>query len=206
MEEWEFKSLIERFYSSLKEVNKRDYLMLFSDLQIQIEGWLRGELMNFLRNNNIDITVKNRESRINDETRKKADLKLEFTNEIYWIELKHLLVGCQLNNTYPLGFYFNKNSYIYNDIKKLQEVDNSDKRQHRYSLAFISTNYTCDKCRNTKFKKIITKEELKVQYKDIIKNKTDIKQKASLVSWDYNNIQHLGYLLLRVNNKEGVSR
>ncbi len=206
MEEWEFKSLIEKFYSSLTGGSKREYLMLFSDLQIQIEGWFRGELMNFLRNNNIDITVKNRESRINDETRKKADLKLEFTNEIYWIELKHLLVGCQLNNTYPLGFYFNKNSYIYNDIKKLQEVDNSDKRQHRYSLAFISTNYTCDKCRNTKFKKIITKEELKVQYKDIIKNKTDIKQKASLVSWDYNNIQHLGYLLLRVNNKEGVSR
>ena len=117
MEKWEFKSLIERFYSSLKEVNKRDYLMLFSDLQIQIEGWFRGELMNFLRNNNIDITVKNRESRINTNTRKKADFKLEFTNEIYWIKLKHLLVGYQLDSSFPLKFYFNDDTYIHNDIK-----------------------------------------------------------------------------------------
>ena len=43
-----------------------------------------GELINFLKNNNIDIIVKNRESRINTNTHKKADFKLEFTNEIYW--------------------------------------------------------------------------------------------------------------------------
>ena len=199
MEEWELRNTIEKFYSSLTSENKKDYLTLFSDLQIQIEGWFRGELMNYLKNEKLEMTVSNREIRVNNEKRKKVDLRVQINNEFYWIELKHILVGCQLNNTYPLGFYFYKNSYIYNDIEKLQEVDNSDKQQHRYSLAFISTNYTCDKCRNTKFKKISTKEELKVQYEDIIKNKTDIKQKASLVSWDYNNIQHFGYLLLRVN-------
>jgi hypothetical protein len=199
MEEWELRNTIEKFYSSLTSENKKDYLTLFSDLQIQIEGWFRGELMNYLKNEKLEMTVSNREIRVNNEKRKKVDLRVKINNEFYWIELKHILVGCQLNNTYPLGFYFYKNSYIYNDIEKLQEVDNSDKQQHRYSLAFISTNYTCDKCRNTKFKKISTKEELKVQYEDIIKNKTDIKQKASLVSWDYNNIQHFGYLLLRVN-------
>ena len=199
MEEWEFKNTIGKFYSSLTGENKKDYLTLFSDLQIQIEGWFRGELMNYLKNEKLKITVSNREIRVNNEKRKKVDLRVQINNEFYWIELKHILVGCQLNNTYPLGFYFYKNSYIYNDIEKLQEVDYSDKQQHTYSLAFISTNYSCDKCRNTKFNKISTKEDLKGQFEDIIKNKTDIKQKVSLVSWDYNNIQHFGYLLLRVN-------
>ena len=199
MEEWEFKSLIERFYSSLKEVNKRDYLMLFSDLQIQIEGWLRGELMNFLRNNNIDITVKNRESRINDRTHKKADFKLEFTNEIYWIELKHLLVGYQLDSSFPLKFYFNDGTYIDNDIKKLQDVDHSDKRQYLYSLAFISTNYPYNKSKNSNDNKIASKQDLKDKYCSVIKSKNEIKDKVSLESLDYDDTLHFGYLLIKIN-------
>ena len=199
MEEWEFKSLIGRFYSSLKEVNKRDYMMLFSDLQIQIEGWFRGELMNFFRNNNIDITVKNRESRINTNTRKKADFKLEFTDEIYWIELKHLLVGYQLDNLFPLKFYFYKNTYIYNDIKKLHDVDHSDKRQYLYSLAFISTNYPYNKSEGSNDNKIASKKDLKDKYCSVIKSKNEIKDKVSLESLDYDDTLHFGYLLIKIN-------
>ena len=199
MEKWEFKSLIERFYSSLKEVNKREYLTLFSDLQIQIEGWFRGELMNFLRNNNIGITVKNRESRINDCTHKKADFKLEFTNKIYWIELKHLLVGYQLDSSFSLKFYFYKNTYIYNDIKKLQDVDHSDKRQYLYSLAFISTNYPYNKSEGSNDNKIASKKDLKDKYCSVIKSKNEIKDKVSLESLDYDDTLHFGYLLIKIN-------
>ena len=199
MEEWEFKSLIERFYSSLKEVNKRNYLMLFSDLQIQIEGWFRGELMNFLRNNNIDITVKNRESRINDCTNKKADFRLEFPNEIYWIELKHLLVGYQLDSSFPLKFYFNDDTYIDNDIKKLQEVDHSDKKQYLYSLAFISTNYPYNKSKNSKNTEITSMEIVSKEYNSIIESKNVNKNEVCLKSVDYDDTLRFGYLLIKIN-------
>ena len=199
MEEWEFKSLIEKFYSSLRGGSKREYLMLFSDLQIQIEGWFRGELMNYLKNEKIKMTVYNREVPINDNNRRKVDLRIEVNNEFYWIEIKHILVGCQKNDIYKLEFYFSNSAYIHNDIKKLQEIDKSNERQHGYSLAFISTNYSCDKCKNPKFKEINWKEDLEYQFDTITQNKPNIKQEASLVSWDYNNIQHFGYLLLRVN-------
>ena len=179
--------------------NKKDYLMIFSDLQIQIEDWFRGELMNYLKNEKIKMTVYNREAPINDNSRRKVNLRIEVNNEFYWIELKHILVGCQKNDIYKLEFYFSNNAYIHNDIKKLQEIDKSNERQHGYSLAFISTNYSCDKCKNPKFKEINWKEDLEYQFDTITQNKPDIKQEASLVSWDYNNIQHFGYLLLGVN-------
>ena len=204
-EKWQIKNTIEKFYSSLTSENKKDYLTLFSDLQIQIEGWFRGELMNYLKNEKLEMTVSSREIRVNNEKRKKVDLRVKINNEFYLIELKHILVGCQLNNTYPLGFYFYKNSYIYNDIEKLQEVDNSDKQQHRYSLAFISTNYSCDKCKNQNFKKINSKKDLKDQYEAVKEKKTDIEQNVSSVSYDYDYITHFGYLLLEVKiNNENV--
>ena len=203
MEEWEFKSLIEKFYSSLTEGSKREYLMLFSDLQIQIEGWFRGELMNYLKNEKIKMTVYNREVPINDNNRRKVDLRIEVNNEFYWIELKHILVGCQKNDIYKLEFYFSNNAYIHNDIKKLQEIDKSNERQHGYSLAFISTNYSCDKCKNPKFEEINSKEILEKQYKEVKKNKTDIEQDVTDVSCNYDSITHFGYLLLEVKMKNG---
>ena len=173
--------------------------MLFSDLQIQIEGWFRGELINFLKNNNIDITVKNRESRINTNTRKKADFKLEFTNEIYWIELKHILVGYQLDSSFPLKFYFNDDTYIDNDIKKLLKVGHSDKKQYLYSLAFISTNYPYNKSESSNDNKIASKQDLKDKYCSVIKSKNKIKDKVSLESLDYDDTLHFGYLLIKIN-------
>ena len=85
MEEWEFKKVIEKFYSSLTTEDKKDYLTLFSNLQIQIEGWFRGELMNYLKNEKVKITVYNREVPINDNNRRKVDLRIEVNNEFYWI-------------------------------------------------------------------------------------------------------------------------
>ena len=173
--------------------------MLFSDLQIQIEGWFRGELMNFLRNNNINITVKNREIRINNSTHKKADFKLEFTNEIYWIKLKHLLVGYQLDNSFPLKFYFNDDTYIHNDIKKLQDVAHSDKRQYLYSFALISTSYPYNKSKNSKNTKITSKELLRKEYNSIIESKNVNKNEVCPKSVDYDDTLRFGYLLIKIN-------
>ena len=198
MKDEKFGELIENFYTYLIE-SKQEYLSLFSDLQIQIEGWFRGELMNFLRNNNIDITVENREIRINTRTHKKTDFKLEFTNEIYWIELKHLLVGYQLDSSFPLKFYFNDDTYIDNDIKKLQEVDHSDKKQYLYSLAFISTNYPYNKSKNSKNTKITSTEVLSNEYNSIIERKNYNKNGICLKSVNYDDALRFGYSLIKIN-------
>ncbi len=206
MEEWKFDSLIEKFYSSLTEGSKREYLMLFSDLQIQIEGWFRGELMNYLKNENVKITVYNREVPINNNNRRKVDLRIEVNNEFYWIELKHILVGCQRNNTYSFRSYFSDNTYIHNDIKKLYDIDKSNKRQLGYSVAFISTNYSCDKCKYPNFEEIDSRERLRERYEEVKENKTDIQQSISHVSCNYDSITHFGYLLLEIKmNNDDVN-
>ena len=204
MEEWEFKKVIEKFYSSLTTEDKKDYLTLFSNLQIQIEGWFRGELMNYLKNEKVKMTVEDREVPINNNNRRKVDLRIEANDEFYWVELKHILVGCQRNHIYELEFYFSNSAYIDNDIKKLQEIDNFDKRQHGYSLAFISTNYSCDKCKNPNFKEINSKEYLKDRYQAVEKIKKYIERNVTYVSCDYDSITHFGYLLLdvKMNNEK----
>ena len=99
METDKLENDIMEFYKILIN-NKREYLQLFSKLQIQIEGWFRGELMNYFKNCDYKMTTKNREVPINEGDRKKVDLKIGDSNEFesYWIELKHLLVGNQKGN------------------------------------------------------------------------------------------------------------
>jgi hypothetical protein len=71
-----------------------------------------------------------------------VDLKIQLDNESYWIELKHILVGYQIEQPFRLGFYFNKGTYNSEDIGKHGSMVQRDKRQHGYSLVLISTNYT----------------------------------------------------------------
>ena len=140
MDNKDLENLIIGFYNELTE-KKQDYLILFSKLQIQIEGWFRGEFMNYFKNKNVEMTTENREVKISDNDRRKVDIKIKLNNEFYWIELKHILVGYQKDEPFPLSFYFYKHTYIPSDICKLTSVDNSDQKQHLYSLVFISTNY-----------------------------------------------------------------
>ena len=65
MENRKFEDVVKNFYTYLKE-NKQEYLLLFSRLQIQIEGWFRGELMNYLDQPKKDMSYKNREVPLND--------------------------------------------------------------------------------------------------------------------------------------------
>ena len=209
MENNEFEHEISSFYEELID-GKKEYLKLFSRLQIQIEGWFRGELMNYLDGPDHNMTTENREVLLNDEGRKKADLKVEFHKKSYWVELKHLLVGYQKGNKKPedkqggnnfsLNFYFYSDTYITNDIEKLKnELKSSQETAYKYILAFVSTNYIDGK--KIKTKKIESKGVLENQINEILnyKRKEDpLKNKACLISSDFNNDCNFGYFLLKI--------
>lgn len=206
MENNEFEHEISSFYEELID-GKKEYLKLFSRLQIQIEGWFRGELMNYLDGPDHNMTTENREVLLNDEGRKKADLKVEFDKKSYWVELKHLLVGYQkgnekpedkqVGNNFSLNFYFYSGTYVTNDIEKLEnELKSSQETAYKYILAFVSTNYPVDKR-----DKIESKEILDDQIKKILNNNRKdgpLKNKARLISSDFNNDCNFGYFLLKV--------
>ena len=169
---------IRTFYNELIN-SKKEYLQLFSKLQIQIEGWFRGELMKYFDDNVHELTNKNREvllceditnkeklSNEEDNKKQKVDLRLMLNGEDYWIELKHILVGYQIKTPISLGFYFSDKSYIANDIDKLPKTCYSDKNQHLYSLTFVSTNYNKEGCKESKIKE-------KIETSDDLKNKLD---------------------------------
>ena len=206
MENRKFEDVIKNFYTYLKE-NKQEYLLLFSRLQIQIEGWFRGELMNYLDQPKNDMSYKNREVPLNDDEKGKVDLKIQFNDEIYWIELKHILVGYQIKTPISLGFYFTKDQYVDGDFEKFKKIKKSVKTQYGYSLVFISTNYIKEGSEKSKIDKIDTKEKLKYKFEDI-KNATNhsnlSENNSSLTSYEYDNELHFGYLLMNVKIKDNL--
>ncbi len=199
MKDEKFGELIKNFYTYLME-SKQEYLRLFSKLQIQIEGWFRGELMNYLDHHNVGMSTENREIRINEDSRRKVDLKIQIENEFYWIELKHILVGYQIEQPFSLGFYFNNGTYISTDVEKLGLIEQPDKPQHRYSLVFISTNYTKKGLKDSTLKGIITGDNLNKKVKESLKNHKDLEGKVCIKTSNYNEELHFGYLLLEIMN------
>ena len=214
MENNEFEHEIRTFYNELINT-KKEYLHLFSKLQIQIEGWFRGELMKYFDDNVHELTNKNREvplcdditnkeklSNEEDNKKQKVDLRLMLNGEDYWIELKHILIGYQIKTPISLGFYFSDKSYIANDIKKLPKTCYSDKNQHLYSLTFVSTNYNKEGDGNSRIKKIETPKDLKNSLDHIIEKHSNLKDKISKISCDYNKELHFGYMLLEVKKDD----
>ena len=213
MENCKLENDIKLFYGDLIN-NKKYYLKLFSRLQIQIEGWFRGELMKYFDEPDQKMANINREVPLCDDIsykeklpneegneRQKVDLKLTLDDEDYWIELKHILVGYQIKTPISLGFYFSDNSYIANDIQKLTQICHSDKIQHLYSLTFISTNYDKEGGKESKIKeKIETPEALKKSLDRVIEKHPDLKDSISKISYDYNRELNFGYILLEVKN------
>ena len=192
----EFKNLIERFYSGLTEGNKRDYLTLFSDLQIQIEGWFRGELMKYFKEFGIKMTTENREVRVNIKEQKKVDLKIEINKEFHWIEIKHILVGRQKIGKFSLSFYFNSGTYIDNDINKLERVSEGVQKETKYCLVFLSSNSE-NKEEYEKSSGNYPEGNLKSQIDKILETK-GLKNKVEVVSSAYNNDCHFGYFILKL--------
>ena len=199
MNDEKFEKLIKNFYTYLIE-SKQEYLSLFSKLQIQIEGWFRGELMNYFEHHNIEMSTENREIRINEDSRRKVDLKIQIDNEFYWIELKHILVGYQIEQPFNLDFYFKEGTYISTDIEKLRSIEQPDKQQYGYSLVFISTNYTKKGLKKSTQIEILTRDNLDEKVKESLEKQKDSKSKAFIKSSNHNNELHFGYLLLGIMN------
>ena len=152
-------------------------MSLFFDLQMQIERWLTGKLIKYINDKFFGIGIENREVSVPNDKRKKIDLKIELNGEAYWIELKHIFVGCQHENKFDLKAYFYNgeiNLNIANDIKKLRNIPEKvgQQIQSKFILVFLSANkslYERCKARSSNFENYY------------IKGKTDLRSKFDKV-------------------------
>lgn len=113
------------------------HMKLFDLHAIQVEAWLKGELLPFLDAEKTSGKLHNYwpecapESRT-DPGRKRIDYKLELLSGTImtkvWIELKHFQIGYQKEVFYEASDYFASKSYgIHGDVAKLREVAVGDK-------------------------------------------------------------------------------
>jgi len=140
------KDVVRRFSKTIDEHNT--HMRLFADYHVQVESWLKGELLNFFEGEKNDGKLKcyRPEARAGDG-KKKVDYLLKLTNPAgrkVWIELKHLLIGrqpsqkpmlgCQPTQEPPQGQEWHFTSYcntsppgFYGDIMKLRDITEGDK-------------------------------------------------------------------------------
>ena len=167
-------------------------MQLFSRLEIQIEGWFRGELMNYFDKSVDEMNPDKREVLLPNQSnkeRKKVDFKIKENGQLCWIELKHLLIGNQINksNSFKLDFYFKgyNSSSIVNDIDKLKSV----KPDPAYILAFVSVNGNS----------IIGKDDLEKVLDDLLK---EFNVSADKIAVDFDNDSRFGYFILKLKPED----
>ena len=70
---------------------------LFDEHAIQVEGWLKGELLAFLNQDKQKGVIRNLyvEVRPDRISRKRIDLQIDVNGKIVWVELKHFQIGRQ---------------------------------------------------------------------------------------------------------------
>jgi len=124
--------VIGRFRSILSEHEL--HMKLFDHCAVQVEGWLKGELLPFFEAEKAYGILLNYwpESSPKFRTiqgRKRIDYELQlFDSTKVWIELKHFQIGHQKGELWKAQNYFiDKNIGIYNDVVKLQDVVEGDK-------------------------------------------------------------------------------
>jgi len=103
------KNLFFRFRKVLD--SKQKQLECFCKYGVQIEGWLKGELLCFLDKEKIIGTLVDFDREVlMGIGKKKVDFKVKISTssgEIEtWIELKHWLIGYQKGTKYNAQFYF----------------------------------------------------------------------------------------------------
>lgn len=104
---------------------REDNLLAFAEHGVQVEGWLKGELLVVLNSIRAQGSISNfeREVRLPDNTR--VDFVLQTPEgEAVFLETKHWLIGCQKGTFYDAPFYFGDKSSvgILPDVKKLSRV------------------------------------------------------------------------------------
>ena len=120
-------SLVFRFRDYLKE--KHEPLACFTSSGVQVEGWLKGELLTFLTRemNQQLISDFDREVKCGDGF-KKVDLTVSFAKQDrHWIELKHQLIGYQKGVFYASENYLkDRTNGILADVAKLAALNASN--------------------------------------------------------------------------------
>jgi hypothetical protein len=135
------KGMVARFKEILDAHDKQ--LECFCRLGVQLEGWLKGELLYFLDNEKNEKKIVNFDREVQLNTgRQKVDLRLEILTETttlnVWIELKHWLIGSQKGTKYNAPFYFGDASSvgIKLDVEKLGKITDGSK----YLLILTTAN------------------------------------------------------------------
>jgi hypothetical protein len=122
------------------------HMRLFDLHAIQVEGWLKGELLHFFDAEKTNGKLHNYWSESPPEyqtgpSQKRIDYELELldgtTMTKVWIELKHFQIGYQKEECWKATDYFVSKSYgIHGDVAKLREVVVGDK----YILVLATKN------------------------------------------------------------------
>ena len=122
------------------------HMKLFDQHAVQVEGWLKGELLHFFDIEKADGRLRDYwpesppESRTA-SSRERIDYELELatadaTTKV-WLELKHFQIGCQKGVCYKAHGYLARKSYgIYKDVVKLRQITAGD----RYVLVLATKN------------------------------------------------------------------
>ena len=131
--------------SRLNEVMnaRRDRLESFCLNGVQVEGWLKGELLYFLDTEKAAGRLSNFKREATIHGRRKVDIWLAFDHSIpAWVELKLWLIGKQGDYLYDARFYFadSTSNGIKRDVEKLM-ITNEDE----YVLVLATANPTVDK-------------------------------------------------------------
>ena len=122
-------SIITQFRLTLDSHERQ--LECFDRYAIQVEGWLKGELVCLFdseklakRLDEFGVEVKCNSGR------KKVDLFLKLHSTAIWIELKHWQIGYQGEDRWKASDYFGsgpKGIGIYDDVEKLSKIPDGDK-------------------------------------------------------------------------------
>ncbi len=122
---------------------KKEILTCFCVQGVQLEGWLKGELLYFLSNlkESKEIYDFDREVKLlvsNQRIDFKLELKTNSKNEVLWLETKHWLIGYQKGYKYNANFYFGDPTSvgIKPDVEKLSVI----KSDNKYMLILTTAN------------------------------------------------------------------
>ncbi len=139
------ENYVKKMVSCFKEIlDAHDkHLECFCQYGVQLEGWLKGELLCFLDNEKTAKKIVNFDREVQLGTRRqKVDFHLEIPTDATtlnaWIELKHWLIGYQKGTKYNALFYFGDASSvgIKPDVEKLIKITQGGK----YLLILATAN------------------------------------------------------------------
>lgn len=126
------KELVVRFKENMAA--KEELLKCFCRYGVQLEGWLKGELLYFFDKEKREGHVVDFDREVSTpRTRKKVDFKVKMSTSSgvldTWIELKYWLIGYQKGTKYGANFYFGDPSSvgIKPDVEKLNTITDEGK-------------------------------------------------------------------------------